>query len=109
LLEVGRRQKQEKAKMPLIDRSKSTPKNFLMDDNINTEVIEAKRKYEEIGRKLEILRVRRNILLQEDNHLQDRINLLQSYKIKYEEMKKINETKNKPVRKYVIKAEHKHP
>jgi hypothetical protein len=104
LLEVGRRQKQEKAKMPLIDRSKSTPKN-----NINTEVIEAKRKYEEIGRKLEILRVRRNILLQEDNHLQDRIKLLQSYKIKYEEMKKINETKNKPVRKYVIKAEHKHP
>lgn len=35
------------------------------------------------------MRVRRNILLQEDSHLQDRVRLLNSYKGKYEEMRKV--------------------
>lgn len=37
------------------------------------------------------MRVKRNILLQEDSHLQDRVKLLQSYKVKYEEMRKVAE------------------
>lgn len=47
-----------------MDRSKSTQKKLLSEDSLSNEVAEARRKYEEVGRKLEIMRVRKNILLQ---------------------------------------------
>lgn len=47
------------------------------------------------------MRVKRNILLQEDSHLQDRVKLLQSYKVKYEEMRKVAEGR----RKYAVNRE----
>lgn len=61
-MEIGRKQKQVKHNS--MDRSKSTQKKLLSEDSLSNEVAEARRKYEEVGRKLEIMRVRKNILLQ---------------------------------------------
>jgi|JI6StandDraft_1071083.scaffolds.fasta_scaffold02082_9 chromosome segregation ATPase len=81
ILELGRRHKQMATSN--LGRTKSTPKRQILDDTLTNSIAEARRKYEDIGRKLEILRVRRNILLQEDGHLEDRKKLLQSYQSKY--------------------------